>query len=69
MRDAISLIIAGQRDRNMPVSCQREMASRIHKARLEVLPNCGHLTQLEGYRESNRLIDEFLGVVLPPHGC
>ena len=44
---AKTLLIWGNNDRFFPLSHARRAATRIPKARLEVIPNCGHLTAVD----------------------
>jgi pimeloyl-ACP methyl ester carboxylesterase len=42
-----TLVIVGDGDQITPVAFNREIAAGIPGARLEVLPECGHLSSLE----------------------
>ncbi len=57
-----TLILAGQNDRERPVSAQMaDVASRIPGAELVVIPNAGHLLPLEAPGEVANAIRSFLG--------
>jgi pimeloyl-ACP methyl ester carboxylesterase len=42
-----TLVLTGDEDNTIPNSLSKEMADGIHGARLVILPDCGHLSQLE----------------------
>jgi pimeloyl-ACP methyl ester carboxylesterase len=42
-----TLVLSGDEDNTIPNSLSKEMAEGIHGARLVILPNCGHLSQVE----------------------
>jgi pimeloyl-ACP methyl ester carboxylesterase len=56
-----SLVITGDEDRAMPRSASLEIARRIPRAELQVLPRCGHLSSLEAPQAVNQALLEFLG--------
>lgn len=42
-----TLVLSGDEDNTIPNSLSVEMADNMHNAKLVILPNCGHLPQLE----------------------
>jgi pimeloyl-ACP methyl ester carboxylesterase len=42
-----TLVLSGDEDNTIPNSLSKEIAEGIHGARLVILPNCGHLSQVE----------------------
>jgi pimeloyl-ACP methyl ester carboxylesterase len=42
-----TLVLSGDEDNTIPNSLSKEIAGGIHGARLVILPNCGHLSQVE----------------------
>ena len=42
-----TLIVWGQRDRVVPLAQARDAVGRLRLARLVVIPDCGHLPQIE----------------------
>jgi 3-oxoadipate enol-lactonase len=54
------LVVHGDADRVVPVSNGRLLARRIPGTELAVVPDCGHVVQLESPEEFNRLVEEFL---------
>lgn len=54
-----TLVICGEEDILTPPDCAREMADGIPGARLEILPDCGHLAPLEQPDRVNALFAEF----------
>jgi pimeloyl-ACP methyl ester carboxylesterase len=59
------LMIAGERDPVVPVAHAREMADRLPKARLEVLPGVGHVPVVEAPEAMCALLEQFLSVEKP----
>jgi pimeloyl-ACP methyl ester carboxylesterase len=55
-----TLILAGSRDRVMPLPLTEELAQKIPGAHLKIFPDAAHLLFLEEANEVNRLILEFL---------
>lgn len=55
-----TLILAGARDRVMPMVLTQELAQKIPGAKLRVFPDAGHLLFLEKAQEVNQAILEFL---------
>ncbi len=55
-----TLILAGARDRVMPLVLTEELARKIPHCRMRVIPNAAHLLFLEAAEEVNREIIEFL---------
>ncbi len=56
-----ALVICGQDDGMVPPENSRQIAGRIPGARLQLIPQCGHLDMLEKPEEVARLIFEFMG--------
>ncbi len=54
------LLLVGEKDKLTDVKANRETAARIPKAKLVVLPDAGHCTQLEKREEFNRELEAFL---------
>jgi 3-oxoadipate enol-lactonase len=59
--DKPTLILVGNQDFITPVNLSNELLDLILEARLQVIADAGHLTNLEKPREFNRAVDEFLG--------
>lgn len=55
-----TLLVVGEDDAITPPSVSRRMAGRIPGARIEVIPDAGHLTNLEAPDAVNRALEEFL---------
>ncbi|MGX2040227.1 alpha/beta fold hydrolase [Methylocaldum sp. MU1018] len=55
-----TLILWGERDRIVPVRQARDAAARLGQGRLEVLPDCGHLPQVEQPDRVADIIGNFL---------
>jgi 3-oxoadipate enol-lactonase len=53
-----TLIVAGEEDRVIPTSVQREMAARIATSRLELCPGYGHFNDMEN-PEYQTLVEQF----------
>lgn len=45
--DCPTLILCGEQDAFCPPSLHQEMANKIPQSKLEIVPNCGHLSSLE----------------------
>ena len=58
--DVPTLILCGDRDTITPVDLSNELVDHIPDARLEVIADAGHLTNLEKSTEFNRVVDDFL---------
>ena len=58
-----TLVIVGELDQGTPPSDARLMAERIPGARLEVIPNAGHLSNLEQSDAFNQTLLSFLGAL------
>ena len=56
-----TLIVAGQRDKSVPVSMSQFLHGEIGGSRLEIIPNCGHLPMIEKPLEFNNILTGFLG--------
>ncbi len=55
-----TLVVVGEHDALTPVARERELAERIPGARLEVMPGCGHMANLEDSEGFNRIVGDFL---------
>jgi 3-oxoadipate enol-lactonase len=58
--DKPTLVLAGGADRTMTLDVVEAMARQIKGARLEVIPNVGHLPNLENPPAFNKVLSEFL---------
>lgn len=58
---APTLVLCGEQDQPTPPGLSRELAAMVPGARLEMIANAGHLTNLERPPEFNRLVGEFIG--------
>ncbi len=54
------LILWGEKDRTIPLSTGRTLASEIKNSRLRVIPNCGHIPQEECPEQTIKFISDFL---------
>jgi 3-oxoadipate enol-lactonase len=54
------LVVNGDEDMVTPLSGARQLAQRLHDARVEVFSRCGHWPMLERAGESQRLLADFL---------
>ncbi len=54
------LIVNGDEDMVTPLSGARQLAERLHDARVEVLSRCGHWPMMERAAESQRALRDFL---------
>nr|MDO8081329.1 alpha/beta fold hydrolase [Candidatus Freyarchaeota archaeon] len=57
---APTLVVVGDKDILTPVWHAKEIASRIPKAELKIIPGCGHALNFEKAKEFNEVILEFL---------
>jgi len=57
-----TLVIAGEHDQSRPPHESREMAEKIPDARCEIIPNAGHISNLEQPDLVNELLRDFLMV-------
>ncbi|MGZ3551963.1 MAG: alpha/beta fold hydrolase, partial [Vulcanimicrobiaceae bacterium] len=55
-----TLVIVGDRDQIAPLPLSQEIASGIPGARLEILPNAGHVTNADAAQAFNALLSDFL---------
>ena len=55
------LVVGGTHDRLTVPAASRQLAERLPKAELELLPGCGHMSMLERHREFNTMVERFLG--------
>lgn len=58
--DLPALVVVGEEDRITPPARAREMAARLPRGRLEVVPGAGHLAPMERPEAVTRLIRDFL---------
>lgn len=56
-----TLVIVGAEDAGTPPDMAREIAAHIPGARLEIIPDAGHLANIEQAERFNRLLLDFLG--------
>ncbi len=61
LRGTPTLVLWGARDRVLPPSQAHEAISRIPRGLLEVLPDCGHLPQVEQPERFASTLERFLG--------
>lgn len=57
---APTLVVAGDRDRTVPMLCKQELAQGIPNARLVVIPDSGHATPIDQSEKFNEVMLEFL---------
>lgn len=57
-----SLVLAGELDRLSPISVAQEMSKRIPGAQLVVIPEAGHLSNLERPEQFNEAVGAFLSI-------
>src|SRR6476646_7264029 len=57
-----TLVICGEDDKPTPPGLSRELHAMIAGSQLAMIPNAGHLTNLEQPAEFNRLVDEFIAL-------
>ena len=55
-----TLVIGGEHDSLTPPAMKRELAERIPGARLEILPGCGHMANMERPDAFNAIVLDFL---------
>lgn len=55
-----TLVVVGEQDRSLPVSRARALAAAIPTARLEIVPDAGHLSTIEQPEQINGLLLGFL---------
>lgn len=58
-----TLIVAGGRDKIVPLRAKRRLAAKIRVARFVLLAESGHLTPVDDFERFNRILVEFLGSV------
>jgi pimeloyl-ACP methyl ester carboxylesterase len=58
-----TLVICGEKDKMMPVSCSQLLSDRIPGSRLEIVTNAGHMVMLEQPEFVAQLIQEFLNEI------
>ncbi len=57
------LVVAGKDDLSRPPSESEEMVAKLENAKLELVPNAGHLTNLEQPEQVNDLLQNFLEII------
>lgn len=57
-------IVHGTRDRLVSIQGARALAASVPGANLTVLPNIGHMVQIEASKQINRLLDDVLAGAL-----
>jgi pimeloyl-ACP methyl ester carboxylesterase len=57
-----TLVLSGDEDNTIPNALSAEMASGIHGAKLTILPNCGHLPQVEQPQATADALVEWLRI-------
>jgi len=60
------LIVWGRKDQILPAAHGRQAARRIHAGRLEIIPDCGHLPQVEQPTRLAGALREFLSNQVRP---
>jgi pimeloyl-ACP methyl ester carboxylesterase len=55
-----TLVVAGEHDTTIPLSAKQALARGIAGARLVVVPDSGHVTNLDQAAEFNRIVEAFL---------
>jgi pimeloyl-ACP methyl ester carboxylesterase len=55
-----TLVVAGEHDTTIPLSAKQALARGIPGARLVVVPDSGHVTNLDQAAEFNRIVEAFL---------
>ena len=58
-----TLLIWGAHDPIVPLSVGQRLAAALPHARLEIVPDCGHVPQEEAPEETVRLVESFLGTM------
>jgi pimeloyl-ACP methyl ester carboxylesterase len=56
-----TLVLSGDEDNTIPNALSVEMADNIHNAKFVILPNCGHLPQVEQPEATTDALTEWLG--------
>jgi pimeloyl-ACP methyl ester carboxylesterase len=57
---APTLVVAGDRDRTVPMICKQELARSIPNAHLVVIPDSGHATPIDQHERFNEVLLDFL---------
>lgn len=57
---APALILHGERDRFIPLACSQDIHRRLMDAELIVIPDCGHLPNVEQPKLFNEVVERFL---------
>lgn len=63
-----TLIVVGAEDALTPVKVHEEIQSLIRGSRLEIIPECGHLTTMEQPEAVNKRLADWLGLTAIPVG-
>jgi 3-oxoadipate enol-lactonase len=61
--DRPTLVLCGTEDRPTPPALSAELAAMIPGSRIAMIPDAGHLTNLERPGEFNRALDDFLAEI------
>lgn len=61
-----TLVICGDQDKVTPPEFSHRLAADIPGARLEIIPEAGHMVMIENYREVNRAIKDFIFKIARP---
>lgn len=61
--DKRTLLICGEEDKMMPLSCSQQLAEGLPKSRLEIVSGAGHMVMLEQPKTVAHLVKEFLDQV------
>ena len=57
------LVVVGKEDLSRPPSESEEMVAKLENAKLEIIPNAGHITNLEQPEQVNDLLQNFLEII------
>ncbi len=60
------LMVCGDADQLTPVECAQEIVDLVPHARLEILPQCGHMLTMEQPERVNALLRDWLAALPPP---
>ena len=59
--DVPTLVLCGAEDKVTPPALSHELAAIIPRAKLEMIPGAGHISNLERPAEFNRIVEEYIG--------
>lgn len=57
------LVVVGDGDQLTPPDCSREIAALLPRARLEIVPGCGHMLTMERPEVVNALLREWIATL------